>query len=125
MHFKKGYIMIFHIETDHFKYRNTMNNNDDWQAALDNYDGAPDSPSRHEIGLGKTEIDAIESLIECLDGQDIYIDLGAIGIIGECHPQDYYQHIQTVKAQIEKEKAEAYAEDNGLSMVQALRIGAA
>ena len=104
--------MIHNIETDYFKYRNTINRDSDWYAVLDNYDGAPDNPSRGDIGSGKTEIEAIEDLVQVLDGEDIYIDLGVMGIIGECDPHDYYNHIQSIKAQREKELKECYEEDN-------------
>lgn len=117
--------MIFHIETDHFKHRNTMNTDVDWVATLDCYDGAPDTQGIFAAqGHGKTEMAAIEDLVERLDGEEIYINLSAIGVEGECDPYDYCHHIQTVKAEQEKEKAQAYAEDNGLNMAQALKIGA-
>lgn len=34
----------------------------DWQATFDNYDGAPDSPTRHQVGHGATEQEAIDNL---------------------------------------------------------------
>lgn len=40
----------------------------DWSAIdADTYDGATDSPNRHQIGYGKTENEAIENLKEQLD----------------------------------------------------------
>jgi hypothetical protein len=34
----------------------------DWQATFDDYDGAEDSPTRHQVGLGATEREAIDDL---------------------------------------------------------------
>ena len=68
-----------------------------WVAALDNYDGTIDDPSRHHIGFGKTELEAIEELIDVLDGEDVVIDLMAIGLDGECDPRDYHEAIQKIK----------------------------
>ncbi len=40
----------------------------DWSAIdADTYDGAPDSPTRNQIGYGKTEAEAIEDLKEQLE----------------------------------------------------------
>lgn len=39
----------------------------DWSAVTDNYDGAPDSSTRHQIGRGATEQEAINDLIEQLE----------------------------------------------------------
>ena len=36
----------------------------DWSAVRKDYDGAPDSSSRHMIGYGKTKQEAIENLLE-------------------------------------------------------------
>lgn len=36
----------------------------DWSAIRDSYDGAPDSSSRHMIGYGRTEQQAIDNLLE-------------------------------------------------------------
>lgn len=68
-----------------------------WVATLDGYDGTIDDPSRHQIGFGETELGAIEELIDVLDGEDIVIDLMAIGLDGECDPYDYREAIQKVK----------------------------
>jgi len=38
--------------------------NSDWQATFDGYDGAPDSPTRNQIGSGRHEYDAIRELVE-------------------------------------------------------------
>lgn len=43
----------------------------DWSATLGTYDGAPDSPNRHQIGYGATEQEAIEDLKAQLDEPDI------------------------------------------------------
>lgn len=36
----------------------------DWSAITDDYDGAPDSSTRHQIGTGETRGEAIRDLIE-------------------------------------------------------------
>ena len=36
----------------------------DWSATYDDYDGAPDSGNRGEIGYGRTEQEAIDDLKE-------------------------------------------------------------
>jgi hypothetical protein len=40
----------------------------DWSAVTDDYDGAPDSSNRHQIGFGRTEQEAIDDLLEQIDG---------------------------------------------------------
>lgn len=39
----------------------------DWYAVDENYDGAEDSSTRHEIGYGRTEAEAIADLRRLLD----------------------------------------------------------
>lgn len=40
----------------------------DWSAIdEDTYDGAPDSGTRHQIGYGRTEADAIKELMEMFE----------------------------------------------------------
>jgi len=108
--------VTYQIETNHHLYRNTRDKRDDWVANLDCYDGAPDTQGFFAaLATAKTEMKAIEALIEQLDGEDIVIDLMAIGLDGECNPHDYYDHIQTVKKKDKREAAEAYAEDHGKS----------
>ena len=115
-----GFVMgeIFYIELSKGPWQGT------YVAVLDNYDGAPDSPNRHELGFERTEIGAIEELIEALDGQDILIDLSPLDIVGECGPKDYLEHIQSYKAKDARNRAEIYAEDNNLTPTQASRIRA-
>lgn len=36
----------------------------DWSAVTDDYDGAPDSGNRHQIGTGATRGEAIKDLVE-------------------------------------------------------------
>lgn len=36
----------------------------DWSATFDGYDGAEDSSTRHHIGYGRTEAEAIADLVE-------------------------------------------------------------
>ncbi len=36
----------------------------------DTYDGAPDSARRHQVGYGRTAIEAVRSLLEILDESD-------------------------------------------------------
>lgn len=44
----------------------------DWSAVDDDtYDGAPDSPTRGQIGHGATEAEAIADLLEQLDDADV------------------------------------------------------
>lgn len=39
----------------------------DWSAVTDDYDGAEDSSTRHQIGRGATEQEAINDLLEQLE----------------------------------------------------------
>jgi hypothetical protein len=36
----------------------------DWIATLEGYDGAPDSPTRHQVGYGSTQVEALADLQE-------------------------------------------------------------
>jgi hypothetical protein len=42
----------------------------DWTAVTDNYDGAPDSSNRHQVGYGRTEQEAIDDLKSHLEDDD-------------------------------------------------------
>jgi hypothetical protein len=39
----------------------------DWSAVTDDYDGAPDSSNRNQIGYGRTEQEAIDDLLERIE----------------------------------------------------------
>jgi hypothetical protein len=44
----------------------------DWSAIdEDTYDGAPDSPTRNQIGHGRTERDAIMDLLDIIAGEQV------------------------------------------------------
>jgi hypothetical protein len=44
----------------------------DWEAVTDDYDGAPDSPLRGQIGYGTTEQEAIDDLKRLLQEEAEY-----------------------------------------------------
>ncbi len=110
------YMTTYNIETSYQKCRNTRNASADWVATLDCYDGAPDTSGIFTAqGHGKTELSAIQDLMEVLEMYDdgsFTINLMAIGQTGDLPPMDYWQETWAEIKRRKEEAAECYAEDH-------------